>query len=602
MKQRGSVEVEPEVIVIGSGLGGLTAAACLAAAGRRVLVLEQYDVAGGASQTFRRKRMWQFDVGLHYIGGVRRGEIGRILGGLGLADRIEFTELDPDGFDTLVFPDFTFRVPKGWDAYRERLLDTFPDEAEGLGRAVDTMRSVIEELRRVGVPGEGTDLERYLELAPTVVAWAMRSLTELFDECDLGERSRAVLTGQAGDYATPPSRTPVGLHAGVIDHYLKEGAFYVSGGGQVIAGHLIDVIHSNGGRVRTHAEVTTIETAPPPTPGAGSPGNENPATASQAASADNPHRVTGVTLADGERFEAPAVIATGDLKRTFGELFAPEVMPGKFVDRVAGYRMATPLATVYLGLDFEITERMGATNFWIHPRYDSERYYDAVAAGELDPTPPVYVSSASAKDPDGPHHAPPGCSTVELMTWTTGDPSAWGVDPGSDLRYSKQPGYRQKKQELIDRLIEGAEPVLGELRSHILWQEAATPLTHARYTMASEGSCYGIELATDQFGPLRPATRTPIGGLFLAGASARRGHGIAGVMVGGVDAAGAVLGRDLFREFAAGEVLGDPSLLTAGGEGWDPLDACRRLQDKSRRELHHHAWTTRTSWPGSELN
>ncbi len=571
MRQMGEVRVSPEVIVIGSGLAGLTAGAFAAAAGKRVLVLEQYDVAGGASQTFRRKRKWQFDVGLHYIGGVRTGELSRILAGLGLKGRIAFNELDPDGFDTLVFPDFTFRVPKGWDAYRDRLAGTFPAEAEGLARATGIMRSVIDELRIAGVPGEGTDLQRYLELAPTVGAWAMRPLTDLFDECGLGERSRAVLTGQAGDYATPPSRTPVGLHAGVIDHYLSEGAFYPSGGGQVIAGHLVELIHANGGRVRTHAEVTAIDTVP----GTGGKGR----------------RVAGVTLEDGERFGAPAVIATGDIKRIFGELLDPEAVPSGLREQVESFRMATPLATVYLGLDFEITGRMPATNYWVHPRYDSERYYDAVDAGRFDPEPPVYISSASAKDPDGPHHAPEGCSTVELMTWTTADPAAWGVDPDSELKYSRQPGYRKAKRQLIDRLVGAAEPVLGELRSHILWEEAATPLTHARYTMASEGSCYGIELATDQFGPLRPDAKTPVEGLFLAGASARRGHGIVGVMAGGVEAAGAALGRNLRQELAAGEVLGDPSRLTAGEEDWDPLEACRRLQDKSKREVHPHATT-----------
>lgn len=571
MKQMGEVRVSPEVIVIGAGLAGLTAGAGLATAGKRVLVLEQYDVAGGASQTFRRKRKWQFDVGLHYVGGARNGDIARILAGLGLKDRITFNELDPDGFDTLVFPDFTFRVPKGWDAYRDRLTETFPAEREGLIRATDIMRSVMRELRLAGVPGEGTDLERYLELAPTVVAWAMRSLTDLFDECGLGERSRAVLTGQAGDYATRPSRTPVGLHAGVIDHYLREGAFYPSGGGQVIAGHLVELIHANGGRVRTHAEVAAIETA-----GDGSSGE--PA-----------HRVTGVILADGESFEAPAVIATGDIKQLFGELLDADAVPSGLREQVAGYRMATPLATVYLGLDFEIAERMPATNFWIHSRYDSERYFDAVDDGRFDSEPPVYISSASVKDPGSPDHAPPGCSTVELMTWTTADPAAWGVDPDSPLKYSRQLAYRRAKRELTGRLTGIAETVLGELRSHILWEEAATPLTHTRYTMAAGGSCYGIELATDQFGPLRPATRTPVEGLFLAGASARRGHGIVGVMAGGVDAASAVLGRDLGREFAAGTVLGDPADVTWGGEGWDPLEACRRLQDKSKREVHPHA-------------
>ena len=355
MDQPTSAAASPEAIVIGSGMSGLTAGAYLAAAGRRVLVLEQYDVAGGCGQTFRRKKRWQFDVGLHYVGGARTGEIARILRGLGLDGRVEFTELDPDGFDTLVFPDLTFRVPKGWEAYRSRLAETFPDEAEGIDRAVGTMRAVIDELRLAGVPGEGTDLGRYLELAPTVVAWALRPLTDLFDECGLGERSRAVLTGQAGDYATPPSRAPVGLHAGVIDHYLHEGAFYVSGGGQALAAHLVDVIQANGGRVRTHAEVARI------------------ATEGGAA--------RGVTLADGERIEAPTVIATGDLKRTFDRLLDPGAVPDELRRRVDGYRMAAPLATVYLGLDFEIADRMPATNFWIHPRYDSERYYEAVAAG-----------------------------------------------------------------------------------------------------------------------------------------------------------------------------------------------------------------------------
>ena len=113
-----------DVVVVGSGLSGLTSAAYLTANGKKVLVLEQYDVAGGCSQTFRRKKQWQFDVGLHYIGGVKTGDIARVLRGIGLLDRIEFAELDPDGFDTFYFPDFEFRVPAGWDKYTERMVET----------------------------------------------------------------------------------------------------------------------------------------------------------------------------------------------------------------------------------------------------------------------------------------------------------------------------------------------------------------------------------------------------------------------------------------------------------------------------------------------
>ncbi|MCB0829966.1 MAG: NAD(P)/FAD-dependent oxidoreductase [Solirubrobacterales bacterium] len=557
------VPENPDVVIIGSGLSGLTAAAYLAANGKKVLVLEQYDVAGGCSQTFRRKNEWQFDVGLHYIGGVRTGEIGRIIGGLGLNDRIEFPELDPDGFDTFVFPDLEFKVPKGWDNYVGRLVETFPDEEEGLRAVTDVMRNMMEELREVGIPDSDTDLKEYVEKAPTVVSWGMRSMTDLFDEHYLSERSRAVLLGQAGDYATPPSRTPVTLHSGVVDHYLHEGAFYVRGGGQEMAGHLVDLIHTYGGRVRTHAEVERILTEE-----TGSGG----------------YRVTGVELAGGEEIATESVIATGDIKHLFLELLDPEAVPEDIRNTVDGYRMATPLVTVYLGLDFDITDRMPATNYWLHSRYDQESYYEPVAAGEFDTDPPVYISSASAKDPGHEGHAPPGCSTLELMTWATPDPAAWGVDESEEApKYSRQDGYREAKQKITDQLIDRAEEQLGELRSHILWEEAASPMTQTRYTLSSGGSSYGIELATDQFGPLRLEYRTPIEGLTLGGVSSRRGHGILGAMAGGVESASTVLGRSLRTEINEGTVFGDPSQLTSGAEGWDALEACRKLQEKALR-------------------
>lgn len=548
-----------DVVVVGSGLSGLTSAAYLAANGRKVLVLEQYDVAGGCSQTFRRKKQWQFDVGLHYIGGVKTGDIARVLRGIGLLDRIEFAELDPDGFDTFYFPDFEFRVPAGWDKYTERMVETFPEDEDGIRKCTQVFQDLMTELRVVGIPNADTDLEDYVKRAPNVVTWGMRSLTELFDDCDLGERPRAVMTGQAGDYATPPSRTPVTLHAGLVDHYMQEGAFYVRGGGQVLAGHLVDVIHTNGGRVRTHAEVASIDVVDGAT--------------------------TGVTLSDGERVEAPVVVSTADIKQTFQNLIDADALPEGLPEIVGDYRMATPLVCVYLGLDFDISERMSNTNYWVHPRYDSEQYYDFVAAEEFDPHPPVYITSASAKDPGSHGHAPEGCSTIELMTWATPSLETWGIQPEEEAgKYSKQEGYLAAKDNIIEQLIDTAEGVVGELRGHILWKEAATPMTQTRYTMSSEGSCYGIELATDQFGPLRPDFKTSIDGLYLAGVSTRSGHGIVGAMNGGVESASAVLGRNLRRETEDGAVYGDISKLTAGGEGWDALEACRRLQDKSARK------------------
>ena len=548
-----------DAVIIGSGLGGLSAGAHLAANGERVLVCEQYDVAGGCSQVFRRKRTWQFDVGLHYVGGVHRGDIGSVLRGVGLEGRMDWLEMDPDGFDTLRFPRHEVRVPKGWDRYTDRLLAAFPDEAEQLGKCLGILEGVARQLRAVDLPKSKLDYLRFPFRAGKVVAWGMRPLTDLFDHCAISPEARAVIVAQSGDYATPPSRTPIALHAGLIDHYMDEGAYYLRGGGQTLAAHLLDVIHTHGGRVRTHARVEHIAV-------------EN-------------GRVRGVRLATGEEIRSEVVVSTADIKQTYASLLDASAVSERWRERVEAFRMATPLFCVYLGLDRDLRETMPNTNYWCHPDYDPEGAYAAAAAGAISKTPPVYITSASVKDPEGHGHAPAGCSTLELMTWTTPSSEAWGVpgaDPTSD-RYSKDVAYRATKSALTERLVDVAEEVLGDVRPHIRWQEAATPLTHERYTLSTAGSSYGIELATDQTGPRRPAPRTPVGGLYLAGASARRGHGIVGALTGGRDAASEVLERDLAGEVRDGAVFADVDRLTAGGPDFDALAACRRLQDKSNR-------------------
>src|SRR3970040_2888554 len=146
-----------DVSVVGSGLGGLTAAAYASALGRWVLVLEQHYIAGGNASVFRRKRVFECDVGTHYLAQCEPGgNVRTILRGVGLEDVVEFLEMDPDGFDTIVFPGVCVRMPKGWERYRERLVQAFPEQAEGGGRGVDILQAVASQgraLRRGERPG-----------------------------------------------------------------------------------------------------------------------------------------------------------------------------------------------------------------------------------------------------------------------------------------------------------------------------------------------------------------------------------------------------------------------------------------------------------------
>jgi len=545
-----------DAIVVGSGLGGLACAAYLCAAGQRTLVLESHSVAGGNSQVFRRTvrgSEYEFDVGIHYIGECGPdGLITRILNGIGLAERIVFRPLDPDGFSTLVFPDLRFRVPVGWDRYRARLLETFPDEAEPLGRVVDLMREIGEQGRRL--QNQDVGMGELFASAPNVAQWGLQPITELFAAHGLSQRAQAVLLGEQGDYAVRPSKTPAVLAAGLTDHYMR-GAFYPEGGGQVMAARLIEAIRAYGGEVRVRAGVERIVV--------------------------EGGRVRGVVLAKGgERIDSPVVVSNADLKRTVLELVGAEHFKPASVERVRSFRMSLPLFASYLDLDVDLAA-LGVpnTNYWIWGSYDLEAVYAELESGKMSSTPLAYVTAASLKDPSNPRLAPRGHTNLQIMTLVPREYAPWHVEQGpheaKSNRYHLDVEYRRTKRELVERLIGIAEGVIPGLGKHVVWRESATPVTQERFTHSTGGTSYGIEFATDQMGPLRMGPATDVGGLYLAGASTPSGHGIGGVLRSGVIAASAVLEADLMGILRSGERIGDPGRLPPLVANWDPWRASR---------------------------
>lgn len=542
-----------DAIVVGSGLGGLACAAYLAASGKRTLVLESHYVAGGNTQTFRRKLksgLYEFDVGVHYIGECgKEGSITRVLRGAGLDGRINFRPLDPDGFTTLMFPGLTFKVPANWDRYRARLLETFPNETQALGTVVDIMREVADGVRSMA--SREVDFAGLAATHPNFFTWAMRPVPELFAEYKLSLPAQAVLLGEQGDYAVPPSRTPVGLAAGLTDHYMR-GAFYPEGGGQVIAARLVEAIRAYGGEVRMRSGVERIRL-----------GNG---------------RVAGVTLTSGADIDAAIVVSNADLKRTVHGLVGPQHFSPETVERVDAYRMSLPLFIVYLGLDTDLVARgFPNTNYMMWGSYDIEAVYRKLEAGEIPDEDFTYITVTSLKDPDNERLAPRGHTNLQIMTVAPRGYNYWSVDKGpidlGDNAYHQDAEYRRRKIDLAERLITAGERVIPGLREHIDWKEAATPVTQERFTRSTGGTSYGIEFATDQMGPLRLGPRTEIPGLYLCGASTPAGHGIGGVLQGGVSTASAVLGTDLLGRIVRGEVLGDPSRLPELTPDWDPWQA-----------------------------
>ena len=164
------------------------------------------------------------------------------------------------------------------------------------------------------------------------------------------------------------------------------------------------------------------------------------------------------------------------------------------------------------------------------PNTDTEAVYQDCYAGRLPAELPVLATSSSVKDPGNLRNAPPGHSTVELMTVVPPDLDFWGVAPvPGRLDYRTGTAYRARKDEVMEALISCAADVLPEVADHIVLREASTPITHERFTGATGGTGYGLVFSVDQVALRRPGPGTEIGGLFLVGASTRGCHGVMGV-------------------------------------------------------------------------
>ena len=516
-----------DVAIVGAGIGGLVAGASLARSGLKVACFDQHYVAGGCTTQFARggpKKRFNFDIGLHYIGdcGSNEGVIPSILEGLGVD--IDFVDMDPDGFDTLVFPDFRFRIPASIDLYRERLVDLFPEEKKGIDYYIKFVRQVhtigramdrSQGRRSLGVLGQ------VLLRGRALMKHQHDTMGQLLEHVSKNPQLRGVILGQNGDYGLPPSEVSALLHVGLSVHYLR-GAYYPKGGGQIISDKVAEAMEAAGGSVHLRRAVSEIVVE------AG--------------------RVVGVKTqphkGEPKFVKAGTVISNADLQRTMLELVTRDQMPAEARKRAEQFKMAAAIYMTCMGVKGDLRDLgMTNTNYWQFDSYDMEDYYRRIRSGGAPEPRCAYITSGSLKDPDCPHHAPDGHQTLEIMTILSGRPEDWGLS-GVDLDrwgYKKNEVYAAHKERIEESLVNRAEGLFPGLKDRIVFKESATPMTHARYTWATQGTGYGIAATPDQMFKGRPGYRGPLPGLYFCGASTRAGHGIIGAMQSGHIAAKKVL-------------------------------------------------------------
>ena len=428
-----------DIIIIGAGLGGLTAGAKLAKEGKKVLLLEQHDRPGGCATTFQRKD-FTLEVGLHEMDGPHAKDLKvKIFRDLGLTEKV--TLLGLPEFYRFVNLRQDVVVPHNPEEAERRLAELFPDEKQGLKtyfHYVLNSRKIIAE--SAGLPE--------------------RSLGDFLDEHIGNEDLKLILLGNLGYFHDDPYSISLNYYLVAQGSYYGGNASFIRGGSQILSNALVSVIEENGGKVKLNTLSTGILFE-----------ENRPVGVSYQASEGK----TKQTFTD----HATEIVVNASVPALASELL-PENQRQGLLEKIKDMKPGASLLTVYFGFRKPLKEL-------------GNKYYSTFV---FDPT------IKTQKDIVGNNHSGFETRGFTLVDYSQVDAAlapegksvgaVCCIDYASDWEGMDIKAYLKKKAEVTETLVSRCEKLIPGFKDVIEYVEIGTPLTVRRYTMNPEGAVYGF--------------------------------------------------------------------------------------------------------------
>ena len=507
-----------DVIIIGSGIGGLSTAVFLSKVfNKRVLVLEQHFKLGGLTHEFKRVVNgieYNWDVGLHYVGKMQKGEMARKLFDYVSDGKMEWKKM-PHLFEVFKYPNYTFKVPSNRDEFLEKLIKEFPEEKDGLIQYFSDVKKISTwTLKKISPNFFPFWLNIWLRLsARSQNKIGLLTTKEYLDLRFNNDKLKALLASQWGNYALPPQKSSFATHGLVINSYL-DGGFYPIGGSDTIAKTLIPSITKNGGDCLKNHSVSEIII-------------EN-------------NKAIGVKVdvkkgknISQEIFNADIIISSAGAVDTFTKLLPNNTIHSK-ISEINDFPKEQSISTLYIGLK-ESPEKLGVKgeNYWIYDSYDHDDIAndsEAILKGKIRS---AYLSFPSLKNPKSKGHTAEISNIIPFDLFKKWKDEKW-MNRGDD--------YLKFKEEITNSYIDLIVENIKGFKNIVAYTELSTPLSIRHFTQKNEGEMYGVPAIPRRLNLNWLKPKTEIKNLYLTGSDVAS-HGIIGALIGGLLTASVIGGK-----------------------------------------------------------
>jgi len=501
--------MQNDILIIGSGLGGLTAGAKLAKEGKRVLLIEQHHTVGGCATTFNRKN-FTVEAGLHEIDGLNEDDPKtQIFKELGVFDKVEFVKI-PE-FYRFTNGRVDIVIPDDMEEATKNLIKRFPDEASGIRKFFQTITRLNREVARL--PGENWKMKLLLPFFPllyrNILVNVNRTVGDFVDSIISNEDLKLVLLANIGYYHDDPHTMSL-LSFAIPQGSFYSGANYIKGGSQKLSDYLAEVIRLNGGQVLTGQLVTRIIT-------------EN-----GKATGVKYKKTVGKDVEEQEAY-ANTIIANAAIPNVANEMLPP--LEKKLLQRqVDKFKPSCSLLSIYFGFRKPLRDL-------------GNRHYSTFVFDES--VKELSQLIENMKDTDYNRKGYVFVDYSQIDSGLTAIDRSLGVIVTVDYLCNWEnltdEAYKKKKEEVAQIYIDKLERLIPGSKKEIEYCEVGTPKTIQRYTKNPEGTAYGYAQTPQQANVKRVDHKSPIGNLYFASAWTKPGGGFTGAILSGYNCADTIL-------------------------------------------------------------